>query len=513
MIGSSVKMLAKDLYTSNTRFVFELLQNADDNKYSRTNVSPFISFHIFSDTIVVQYNEDGFTPDNVAAICNVGKSTKKGAQGYIGEKGIGFKSVFMVAYKVLIQSGDFSFYFQHRKKDSEMGMISPIWEEPDHPIPEALTTITLFLHDSGGAASLAEQRQLISEQFDKLQDTFLLFLKNIKNININFYDDNNKMTKNVIHTLESSTGASEAKLTKKITYFSNGVANMTEQSSRTFHISRHTVTGLEKNANRDYTAEEEAQRKYSTSEVVLAFPLAADSTPLVETQDVFTFLPLCTAGFSFLIQADFVTGANRQDLVKTSARNRGLRDGIAQAFINAVLDFCNHPTLVYQWMRYLPDPSNLAFQGFWEKLVKKIQSLLASTPVLRPRNEGPLQPISSMRILRTGSIDKHGDPLWDDIDPPCYLSSKYARKDLKSLEPYGLQTLTMAQIIARAKADLRSPNSRMKTLEDEDWQSRAAEILTLPFTQGRQDRISELRALKLIPLQGGRWESARKGNY
>ena len=223
----------------------------------------------------------------------MGQSTKKGAQGYIGEKGIGFKSVFMVAWKVLIESGPFSFCFEHRKGDSGMGMISPIWQEPEHPLPDTLTRVTLFLHDSGDATSLATQRQLISIQFQQLQDTFLLFLKNIKKIYLKFYDDDHKITNEVTHSLEDSDGGSISKLIKEIT-----VGGKTERSTRTYHVTRHVATGLQKNDNREYSEEEEAQRKYSNSEVVLAFPLAPDSTPLVKAQDVFAFLPLRSAGFS-----------------------------------------------------------------------------------------------------------------------------------------------------------------------------------------------------------------------
>lgn len=284
--------LAKNLYTSNARFVFELLQNADDNEYTKTKDSPFISFRVYPWKIVVEYNEDGFTPANLRAICNVGQSTKKGAQGYIGEKGIGFKSVFMVAWKVLIQSGDFSFRFQHRRGDSGMGMISPIWQETEDTLPDSLTRVTLFLHDSGGAEFLATQRQLISSQFHDLQGTFLLFLKNIKKITLKFYDDDHKISKEIIHSLETSSQGTRASLTKTTI-----TAGNTEKISKTYHITRYVATGLGKNDNREYSEEEEAQRKYSKSEVVLAFPLAPDSTPLVEAQDVFAFLPLRSAGF------------------------------------------------------------------------------------------------------------------------------------------------------------------------------------------------------------------------
>ncbi|KAK1546777.1 hypothetical protein CPAR01_00744 [Colletotrichum paranaense] len=38
MIGSSVITLAMNLYSSKARFVFELLHNADDNKYTKASI-------------------------------------------------------------------------------------------------------------------------------------------------------------------------------------------------------------------------------------------------------------------------------------------------------------------------------------------------------------------------------------------------------------------------------------------------------------------------------------------
>jgi hypothetical protein len=48
-------------------------------------------------TVTVLNNERGFSAANVRALCDVGRSTKgSGGLGYIGQKGIGFKSVFRV---------------------------------------------------------------------------------------------------------------------------------------------------------------------------------------------------------------------------------------------------------------------------------------------------------------------------------------------------------------------------------------------------------------------------------
>jgi len=72
------------------------VQNADDNFYAN-NVEPTLVFILHATGIVVLNNERGFSAENIRALCDVGSSTKKGSgAGYIGKKGIGFKSVFRV---------------------------------------------------------------------------------------------------------------------------------------------------------------------------------------------------------------------------------------------------------------------------------------------------------------------------------------------------------------------------------------------------------------------------------
>ena len=82
------------------------VQNADDNAYP-AHVEPTLAFILQSNGVVVLNNELGFTAENIRALCDVGNSTKKGSNaGYIGQKGIGFKSVFWVSmdgfYSILI---------------------------------------------------------------------------------------------------------------------------------------------------------------------------------------------------------------------------------------------------------------------------------------------------------------------------------------------------------------------------------------------------------------------------
>jgi len=69
---------------------------------------PELSFSLSQDCIVIDSNEDAFSETNIKAICSISESAKTCKQGYVGEKGIRFKSVFKVARKVLVQSESFS---------------------------------------------------------------------------------------------------------------------------------------------------------------------------------------------------------------------------------------------------------------------------------------------------------------------------------------------------------------------------------------------------------------------
>jgi hypothetical protein len=280
------------------RFIFELLQNADDNLFQRatsSGESPYVLFSVYQDRIVVDCNEDGFTEANLRAICTVGESSKLGGEGYIGEKGIGFKSVFKVAWKVSIQSGGFSFRFKHRPGDSGMGMISPEWWEPTEELVGPLTRITLYLHDTGGDADArAEQRKNINEQFSDLKPEMLLFLKRLKKIEVRFFDGAGNQTSASLLSANPGEAVHQALLeTTKVT--GGGETTCVKQN---YHVTKRTAFDLARKDNRDYSAEEQATQAYAIAEIVLAFPLSKLHVPIIKQQKLFAFLPIRVVGFN-----------------------------------------------------------------------------------------------------------------------------------------------------------------------------------------------------------------------
>ena len=190
--------LSKQLYSKDTRFVYELIQNAEDNTYTKTIVSgsqPLLDFTLSPKQITVDSNEDGFNEENVRAICKLGGSTKTATSGFIGEKGIGFKSVFKIASKVRVQSGPFCFAFEHGDDDLGLGMVTPINEEHEF-LPEGIRTrFTLTLNQQ------TSYEDRITE-FQNLPDTLLLFLTKLKKLVVRIH----RTSASEISTTHPSTG-------------------------------------------------------------------------------------------------------------------------------------------------------------------------------------------------------------------------------------------------------------------------------------------------------------------
>ncbi|KAF2965913.1 hypothetical protein GQX73_g7664 [Xylaria multiplex] len=469
--------LSKNLYTSPARFVFEMLQNADDNSFSRArsrNEEPFVKFNVAPRYITVECNEDGFTPKNLSAICSIGKSSKTGAQG---------------------------------RGDSGIGMISPIWEEWENRPATGITRIKLFLIDNLDVGTKTEHP--IMQQFRDIQETYLLFMKNIRCVKVNFVDDNESIISAATYSIRSSpSNENRASLVRQENHGSERINN--------YHVTRHLACGLPRNENREYSDAEQTVQSWSSSEVVLAFPLddKGCAPEEVTSQQVFAFLPIRNMGFKFLIQADFVTQANRQDIVTSSARNQALRDGIADAFAEAMKQLCTDELLRYTWIRYLPVMNDYPWDEYWTGLFDRIKRKVQATPLMHSITENFPYKIGQMRKSRPSDADSNGDPIFKNISPERYLSRRYLKSELDKIHNhYGLKLMEYSEILMRASEDLNTPNSRMKTIAtDDEWHEKAARLLSCAFVENEELRQT-IAELDVIPLENGQWARARRAPY
>ncbi|KAL4952077.1 hypothetical protein BDW69DRAFT_26786 [Aspergillus filifer] len=475
--GSSIEHVAKDLYDTDTRFIFELIQNAEDNHYTVAEESqsePFLHFTLHQDCLTVDSNEDGFTEADVRAICSIHQSSKKQVGGYIGHKGIGFKSVFKIAYKVCVQSGPFSFYFEHQRGDGGLAMITPYNQAPQELPCSIRTRITLWLLDSNDFPTRARE-------LEDIPDTLLLFLRKLRKLTIEIPALKSRVT----YERDGDTRAS--------------VTILRKQSSETvknkfYYMQKQTLTGLPADNSRQMQHE---------ADLVLAFPLDESFRPVIEPQFVYSFLPMRKEGFNFLIQSDFITQANRQG-IHLCPRNYAIRQEICNLFVKAAKYFCTQPALAHEWLQYLPNTH--IYDRFWAELRDMIFKALKETEVLFAFGDAVLKRPVDLHNLSTSHCDRHGKPLLEDLQPAVYLSQTYSwARHAECLWELGVTCLPVMSFLDRLVPYLQG--NRPRYLDpglDEDWHTKIARLLACALKRRRTGGQVHWRimALPLIPAGG-----------
>ena len=253
-----------------------------------------LTFTLSPGQIVVDSNEDGFTAANVTAICKIGMSTKSKTasadHGFIGEKGIGFKSVFKIARKVHIKSEPYSFSFSYdpNSRASGLGMITPICENyadmPSSGTQFVLTTIEDTSFED------------LKTDFENIPDTLLLFLRSLEVLVVKYrLGDRIKE----IEYSRSSAGTNtfqEINITT-VEYPAQDRTREYEGTRATRSLRFYVVEKRVDNLPKDQARKTDQGEYITSSTVLLAFPVEGDDKPKIEEQFVYAFLPLRKVGF------------------------------------------------------------------------------------------------------------------------------------------------------------------------------------------------------------------------
>ncbi|XXH05369.1 hypothetical protein Hte_011795 [Hypoxylon texense] len=453
-LEATLKIIAEGLYQQPTRFLLEVLQNADDCSYD----DPTPTMHIFyyKNRLRIDYNELGFTERDVDAICKV-SSTKTLSADQTGEKGIGFKSVFKIAKKVWVLSGNYSFQFDI---DRKLGMITPEWEEnPPGKVRDGFTT-SIFLEIRGDF----EPEQLVQEM-KSMSPKHLLFLRKIRRININIEAQDGE-------TWETTLGRKDEPSRYGYLHTTTTLSqkDTTSQKDKTwvYWVYRHLANSLPS----------EPKRAHCTQSVIsLAFPVrvARNSKyePVIEEQEVYATLPVRNFGFK------------------------------ANAFRSAI-EQLNTGHLRYTWPRYMP-ASN--FIHFFQNVNGEVKGMLLRGEFLESI-KGDLVSALSVRYVPQSMRGRNNVPLaLSDKTESKYLSLRYADSDWDSLERIGVRALSEKEFLD----DLERLDDKRIDRESKEWHAQVAKVLTRMYQDS--DLYKErIKGLPLIPLSNGTWVSASVDN-
>ncbi|KAJ1570005.1 hypothetical protein HK096_006342, partial [Nowakowskiella sp. JEL0078] len=389
----ALQRLSEELYSQDSHFALELLQNADDNKYKSGQI-PTIEFVISNATIIVRNNEKGFSEKNIRALCDVGKSTKKkGGAGYIGHKGIGFKSVFRVSANPEIHSNGFHVRF------SDNDYIVPQWMDNGLDVSvsklfdmsntvDNQTLVVLPLRETGNGSV----ERLVARLAD-IQPSLLLFLHRIRKIVVR--DLINEHTRIMTR---SDIGNNEI------------IVQSGNQTTRWLVVTKsiQAPPGVTRDG-------------VTSTELSLAFPLdlPADSHP--PQQQVFAFLPLRSYGYRFIIQGDFVVPSSREEVDRDSVWNEWLRDEITNLFMTATklhknrwsdikLESKDKARLCGAFLRFVPLDGETT--GFFKPVARNIVKQLERNECIYTEGGKFVEP---MLALSVAPAVVHGDDKFYEV--------------------------------------------------------------------------------------------------
>ena len=418
-LRAALKNLAEELNAKETHFILELLQNAEDNTYP-LGVEPALSLAIIEadptssggdGCLCLQNNEAGFTPEQVLSLCSVGQSTKAKALGYIGEKGIGFKSVFRVTNQPHIFSNDFQFRFEKPQRPDDLGYIVPHWVEfKPEGLPSGFTAIYLPL--------IPGKRVSIAKKLGEILPETVLFLSKLRRLQI----------------------GSDQFVARDRT---EGLVTLSTAADESLYFVQHqlwfTPDGLV----------EDKRTGIREREVTVALPL---KTARQCRGRVFAFLPTeMDTGLPFFINADFLLTSSRDSLLEGRRWNEWLRDRVAPTFVKAFLALHDEPTWRYEAYRCIPIKSDLVVGAeFFAPVVDAVLDELKNQPCVVSANGERYLPSQvcfadplTRQLLADAPLSQHSVRLIHSA-----LETATYRKRLGQPEGLGVASITFPQVFA-----------------------------------------------------------------
>jgi len=391
--ASSLNALSADLYTDSKRFIYELLQNADDSAFDDDGVKVWIKD--FGNRLVVAHSGKPFSSRDLQGICNINNGTKKADLSKTGYKGIGFKSVFGQSENVVIFSNkdffrfDSSYPFKWKWDDTKIKwekendrdfqfpwQIIPIYTEAKEVDGE----IKRFLENvSANVATIIEMKN-INETIQAVINlsknmNMFLFLKNITEISFDVQE---------LVSIEINRDVKERIKLK------NG--NVTESDWIISTISLSVPTGVKTELQDERNIPEKLLNTDSI-EVTLAAKIGKDGINRISEQEtlLYSYLPTDERKYSLpvLVNTSFLTTANRESLHADSKWNQWLFKSIAIEIFNWISRLV---ITEYSFQAYHLIPKEIRYDDLGNKFNEGIKEALERIPFIVTR-EGKLAKI------------------------------------------------------------------------------------------------------------------------
>jgi len=395
------------LYTDPSHFIYELLQNAEDEGAKE------IRFELFKDRLDVYHNGKEFDLQDIDGVTGIGISKKKEDLNLIGKFGVGFKSVFAVTQNPYIFSGEYDIKIED--------FIIPTPIDISSTAQKNGTLIRIpFDHKY---RSREEIFTLIHKRLENLELRTLLFLKNIEEIKWQTPSSNG-------HYLKSAENVQEMPDTKRVTLVSSSV---TEE----YLVIRKPIKmeGKELGVEVAYKLGKDQDGKEiivpePNSKLVVFFP----------TEKV-TFL-------NFLIQGPYKTTPNRENIPLEDEQNKIILEDTGNLIAESLTIIKDLGYLDPNFLSILPLSSDLAErEQIYSVIYEKVKEKFLSEKLL-PTSDGTYTKAGDALLARGKELTEflNNDDIQNLFSKQNWLDTNITYDKTRELRDYLINELEITEV-------------------------------------------------------------------
>jgi len=334
------------LYNDPSHFIYELLQNAEDEGATKAR------FVLTENTLDFYHDGKDFDLQDIEGVTGIGSSKKKDDLNMIGKFGVGFKSVFAITETPYIFSGEYKIKIEN--------FVIPVRVIDDKKIDETLISLP-FNHRKHSKEKIFE---LISKRLENLELKTMLFLRNIKEIvwEIPLNDKKGYYSKEIVpvdkyENVRKVTLISDTKIAKYLIF-----ENSIEIEDKTLKVEVAYKLGKDKTDNEIIVPEPD-------SKLVVYFP----------TEKV-TYL-------NFVIQGPYKTTPNRENIPLDDEQNKLILEETANLVAESLLIIKELGYFDINFLNILPIiPENKTKELIYSVIYDKVKEKLSQEELLPTYN-------------------------------------------------------------------------------------------------------------------------------
>lgn len=391
-MANLLNVVSSDIYSESQRFVFELIQNADDASNGGENM---VHFNFLNDSVIISHNGKPFDEKDIASISDAGDSTKTADPTKTGYKGIGFKSVFGKSERVSIYSGDYFFRFDKAYFGKVMPWQGiPIWSELNEYSDDIQNALKEIDYNVSTIIEINNSADLNSELNEIIgSGQILLFLRHITKIVVS--ENGREMYAIQKKTIEQTSAFTE------VTLFEN------DMPISTWLLKTFEAIPIPAGTKQAVLRDEKMPDKIKESKFVeISFAAKLQDQKITslsrEESLIFTYLPTKVKDFNFpfLVNSSFITSAARESVNEDKVWNQWLFTIIAEFSLRWLSELAV-TKYKYQILQILPKvfnhPGNELKNAFDKQFV-----VASSEKAFIPTARDAVKKVSEVLIDKTG---------------------------------------------------------------------------------------------------------------